>query len=79
MLGRMALLWTSCYCAEFPCSSISHFLLHYLSTTFAALAARYWSGPPGGSVLTTANISLSRYLSFVFGSVYFDGKPVISQ
>ena len=31
----------------------------HFSTTFAPLAARYWSGPPGGRVLTTPKISPS--------------------
>ena len=53
-------------------------LLHF-KITFAPLAARYWSGPPGGRVRTTPKISESRYLNFVFGSVYLDGKPVMSQ
>jgi hypothetical protein len=52
---------------------------HHFNTEWAPLAARCSSAALAGMVLMTANISLLWYRNLLLGSVYRDGKPVISQ
>lgn len=44
-----------CVLSKYTTRSVS---ISYFSITLAPLAARYWSGTPGGKVLMTPNISL---------------------